>query len=970
MSVSSSDIWQRIVREQLASPEECRQWAEYVAQQLPTADQSHPLKLLKCLVDGRRLTAYQARILAGRSQQPLRLGSWAVIGPVPDPHWKRWLVVRPPATQVANQLAAAAGKTPLRWACCLDTQQLQTLRPAVPSLSRVQQLAEVRQVGVQAIDSPQRSADQLLLTVAPLQGRWLWEQYSTQRCSVELAWRIVRQVAESLAALHARGIAHGRVLPDRLLVHKEQVILAVDPLCSATSMTGGLLEAGLEEKFNLQMLAPEFQIPGNLPTPASDVYSLGCVWWWLLTGQPPATGKTAEQIWQQHSHVLPPVPEECGLPAAQELCLQHALGRTAASRFASAAELCRAMQAVERGSVTPGAGTPGAVTAGLGAAGLGAAGLGAAGPQPLRSRRRRPKWLWAVPLVATAAVVAIGLGLAVWSGLGPGGRGGMGEQHASRPGDGSAAVAGGRTTPPTNAAAVGDPRQAAYQVVANDPQLLWLPPAVPTPLPLDLLPPGGQMFLALRPAELLQPGGPGRELLASFEEPTAPLLDALTAIAGVPLEQLKQVTTAWFAPMEAGGMPRACLRFELVAPRTLEQLQTAWDRQLVAEQVGDQQLLRTSAEWAYYVASQPLLGSQAVTEFSAGPLDLMRDAAELRGQAGPLFPHMERLWRVCDQQSEVVVFAAVPFLVTEGRPLMRLGPPRLDDLLQEVVDPALRGLAVQMRLTPKWYTEIRLLGSDDQRAGQVLAQQQQRLQALPAAVESQLVRQTPDVYWRALAVRYPQMLRTLVRYTRFGVEQGTAVLNAYLPSKAAHNVLLASWLAVQDIAAPAASPSATSSSAASLPAGDNPAGNNPANAGPPSLDIEAYLAQAVNVSFEQEPIEGAWELIAEEANARQPAGSPPVPFVLDGAAFEKAGITRNQQIRDFRSQGQPLRNVLTELAKRGNPVANVSDLRDPQQRLVWVVVQPSPPAATPRIQLTTRAAAEAGGVPLPDEFRP
>ena len=125
------------------------------------------------------------------------------------------------------------------------------------------------------------------------------------------------------------------------------------------------------------------------------------------------------------------------------------------------------------------------------------------------------------------------------------------------------------------------------------------------------------------------------------------------------------------------------------------------------------------------------------------------------------------------------------------------------------------------------------------------------------------------------------------------------------------------------------------------------------------------------MSFDQEPIEVALRLVGEEANAQLPPGTPPVRFALDGDAFEKAGITRNQQLRDFRFEQQTVRDALTEIAKRGNPDRTVSDLRQVAQNLMWIVM-PDPESANqaPMISLTTRVAAAAAGHKLPEEFAP
>ncbi|RMF40284.1 MAG: hypothetical protein D6753_11990, partial [Planctomycetota bacterium] len=60
----------------------------------------------------------------------------------------------------------------------------------------------------------------------------------------------------------------------------------------------------------------------------------------------------------------------------------------------------------------------------------------------------------------------------------------------------------------------------------------------------------------------------------------------------------------------------------------------------------------------------------------------------------------------------------------------------------------------------------------------------------------------------------------------------------------------------------------------------------------------------------------------------------------------------------------------TLLARKGNPVTTVTDTRDPDQRLIWVVQDDPENPGKKMISLTTRAAATEAGIPLPEEFAP
>ena len=86
-----------------------------------------------------------------------------------------------------------------------------------------------------------------------------------------------------------------------------------------------------------QYMAPE-QIRGKEITPQTDLYSLGCVFFELLSGQPPFEGETAAEILHQHIKSLPPrvgqFATDC--PAGLEQLVNDLLQKEPAARPADA----------------------------------------------------------------------------------------------------------------------------------------------------------------------------------------------------------------------------------------------------------------------------------------------------------------------------------------------------------------------------------------------------------------------------------------------------------------------------------------------------------------------------------------------------------------------------------------------------------------------------------------------------------
>jgi serine/threonine-protein kinase len=87
----------------------------------------------------------------------------------------------------------------------------------------------------------------------------------------------------------------------------------------------------------------------------SDVYSLACVLYELLAGEPPHTGPTAQAVMAKRFTEAPPSVRRTrpAVPASVDHALSRALARVPADRFASAGELAAALSATDTGASRP-----------------------------------------------------------------------------------------------------------------------------------------------------------------------------------------------------------------------------------------------------------------------------------------------------------------------------------------------------------------------------------------------------------------------------------------------------------------------------------------------------------------------------------------------------------------------------------------------------------------------------------------
>jgi hypothetical protein len=151
---------------------------------------------------------------------------------------------------------------------------------------------------------------------------------------------IVAQVGAALDAAHGAGLVHRDVKPANiLLAAHDQVYLSDFGLASHALSDGGLTAPG-GWVGTIDFIAPE-QIRGEPVDGRADVYALGCVLHFALTGQVPYPRETDEARLWAHLHAAPPEPSQVvpGVPTAFDELVRRALEKDPGERPASAGEL-------------------------------------------------------------------------------------------------------------------------------------------------------------------------------------------------------------------------------------------------------------------------------------------------------------------------------------------------------------------------------------------------------------------------------------------------------------------------------------------------------------------------------------------------------------------------------------------------------------------------------------------------------
>jgi hypothetical protein len=131
------------------------------------------------------------------------------------------------------------------------------------------------------------------------------------------AVKYMLQVATGLAHAASRGVVHRDIKPSNIIVTPEGRAKIVD-MGLARSADGGVTQSGVTLG-TFDYISPEQAIEPRNADVRSDLYSLGCTFYHLLTGQPPVPDGTAAKKLHHHQHVPPVDPRELNPAIPDEL---------------------------------------------------------------------------------------------------------------------------------------------------------------------------------------------------------------------------------------------------------------------------------------------------------------------------------------------------------------------------------------------------------------------------------------------------------------------------------------------------------------------------------------------------------------------------------------------------------------------------------------------------------------------------
>jgi eukaryotic-like serine/threonine-protein kinase len=232
-----------------------------------------------------------------------------------------------------------------------------------------------------------------------LEGETLRQRIVRERLAWRRAVEIATAVSEGLAAAHSRGIAHRDVKPENVFLTSDGLVKILDFGLARPLVVGSEAETftpteSMQTAAGIVMgtvgyMSPE-QVSGEPADNRSDIFSLGCVLYEMLTGRRAFLGGSPGQTMAAILRDQPPEIAASGAPVPEGLdrIVTRCLEKKPSERFQSARDLAFALKEMSGSAAMP------------------ALASAARAAQPLPSARPRRAWMIGLSVVAVGAMVA------------------------------------------------------------------------------------------------------------------------------------------------------------------------------------------------------------------------------------------------------------------------------------------------------------------------------------------------------------------------------------------------------------------------------------------------------------------------------------------------------------------------------------------------------------------------------------
>jgi tetratricopeptide (TPR) repeat protein len=214
-------------------------------------------------------------------------------------------------------------------------------------LREVEITAQLQHPNILPVHDSGRVGDTLFYVMPLVDGESLRARLAREgQLPLEEALKIATEVADALGYAHARGLVHRDIKPENILLSSGHAIVADFGLVRAISQAAGEeltakgIAVGTPEYMSPEQAGGDTKLDGR-----SDVYSLGCVLYEMLVGEPPFSGPTAQSVLARHMQERIPSVEVVrpATPPHVIRAVRRALAKVPADRFRTAQDFIRAL---------------------------------------------------------------------------------------------------------------------------------------------------------------------------------------------------------------------------------------------------------------------------------------------------------------------------------------------------------------------------------------------------------------------------------------------------------------------------------------------------------------------------------------------------------------------------------------------------------------------------------------------------
>jgi serine/threonine protein kinase len=177
--------------------------------------------------------------------------------------------------------------------------------------------------------------DVLFIVMEYLAGGTLKHHIGNQGMEPERAWAVLCEIVQALVEVHRMGIIHRDIKPENIMLRNDGSAVLGD-----FGVARRMYKAHRSDQLEYIVGTPYYMSPeqalGENEDERTDIYSMGAVFFNMLTGEKPYRGETLEEIVQQHLHA--PVPKLPSRYRHLQFFLDKMMSKDKEDRY-SAAEL-------------------------------------------------------------------------------------------------------------------------------------------------------------------------------------------------------------------------------------------------------------------------------------------------------------------------------------------------------------------------------------------------------------------------------------------------------------------------------------------------------------------------------------------------------------------------------------------------------------------------------------------------------